>query len=122
MADTDTDQSYDERVAELDAEVFAAAARAVVSALEEGEGIRLVFQPGDATKYHISLEARHTITFTNGEAPMRSLARRDETTITFGTDTNRQSQVLAYADRIDCGLPWTNAVWRRLRRAIGELL
>lgn len=114
------DAAYDKRVDELDGDAFQLAADSIAIALGTGNGMRIYFEPGDATRYLISVEPRSTLTISNGEATKRELNTVANTRISFGVADRIAiaTQHMGHCDRLNTGHPWTNAVWRRLRAAL----
>lgn len=105
---------YDERVAELDAEAFERAAAAVVQAMRTGDGLRLWFQPGDATRYLVEVGRRKTQVISNGEEDQHWLGPQASVLVTFGTEGDFQTFAVGHISRLRPTHGWTAAVWRRL--------
>lgn len=114
MTDNDTAALYDERVADLDADAFERAAAAVVHALRSGDGLRLWFQPGDATRYLVEVGRRKTQVISNGEDDQHWLGPQASVHVTFGTEGDVQTFAVGHVSRLRPSHGWTAAVWRRL--------
>lgn len=122
---TTTQQTYDERVAALDDQAFIDMAWLMVSALRGGEGLRAYFEPGDATRYYVSIEPRDTYIVSAHKPAEVKPAPLCDLAVTFGTDTGRATMPYGHAHRLDkqAGVhDWTAAVWRRLWAMVQEAI
>lgn len=106
----------------LDADAFDRAADAIVTALDTGEGVRINFQPGDATKYIIVIGVRRTLTISDGESTTLRLAPIGDVEVAFGTDSMMSRLPFGHASRMEPRHPWTNEVWKRLWATVTEKL
>ena len=112
---------YDTQVATLDDVGFREAAAAIVEALRSGEGLRMWFQPGDATRYLVEIGRRRTLTISNGEPTTLTFAPVAAATITFGTEGNLDTYAIGHVGLLRPKHGWTDAVWRRLWALTTEL-
>ena len=106
--------AYEAAVAELDDEVFARAADLAASAIVSGEGLRMWFQPGDATRYLVEVGRRATVVVSNGETDHEWLGPQASVHITFGVEGDFQTFAIGHISRLRPDHGWTATVWRRL--------
>lgn len=106
--------AFERAVAALEADAFERAAAAVVTALRGGDGLRLWFQPGDATRYLVEVGRRKTMVISNGEPDEHWLGPQASVHVTFGTDGDVQTVAVGRISRLRPKHGWTAAVWRRL--------
>jgi hypothetical protein len=107
---------------QLPAVAFDHAAEHIAGALLQGHGTFVYLEPGDATRYQISVESRRAIRFdpTMHVDPIKRPI--SNVRVTFGTDTRHATEYWSSADRLSVGDEYTDAIWQRLRTLIIERL
>lgn len=106
--------NYDEQVAQLMSPPFREIAAVAANLIESGDGGNIVFQPGDATRYLMTISPARTYTISSGEPMLSEYIPEHSRKITFGTATMIHEQPLGRIEQLDPDHPWTAAIWRRI--------